>query len=163
MNQDFSDDTAFSGTIRLHPNMPFKDVVVGDVSRHCRHYQESLMSAERLFNNIPDEIFAAGHQLRDYALRNGWGGMTGNGLWALEGIGPVSPYHQRIYELEGRLHHVEEAYIAADRLRTEYQLQLEALTHAAERVAARCRYGDSQKTFQELVELLHEQRKTNQP
>ena len=105
MNQDFSDDTAFSGTIRPHPA-----------------------------------------DIRDAAVRLN-----------------LEPYHQRIYELEGRLHHVEEAYIAADRLRTEYQLQLEALTHAAERVATRCRYGDSQKTFQELVELLHEQRKTNQP
>lgn len=75
----------------------------------------------------------------------------------------LEPYHQRIYELEGRLNHIEQAYIAADRLRMICQLQLEALTQAAERVAARCRYGDRQKTFQELVELLQEQRKTNQP
>ena len=75
----------------------------------------------------------------------------------------LDPYHQRIYELEGRLNHIEQAYISSDRLRMLCQLQLEALTLAAERVTTRCRYGNNQKTFQELVELLHEQRKTNQP
>jgi hypothetical protein len=75
----------------------------------------------------------------------------------------LEPYHQRIYELEGRLNHIEQAYINSDRLRTECQLKLEALTHAAERVRdARGRYH-TQKAFEELVELLQEQKKTNQP
>lgn len=75
----------------------------------------------------------------------------------------LEPYHQRIYELEGRLHHIEQAYINSDCLRTEYQIQLEALTRAAERVRdARGRYH-TQKAFEELTELLHEQGKTNQP
>jgi chromosome segregation ATPase len=45
----------------------------------------------------------------------------------------LEPYHQRIYELEGRLNHIEQAYINSDRIRTEYQLQLEALTREAKR------------------------------
>jgi len=71
----------------------------------------------------------------------------------------LEPYHQRIYELEGRIQHIEQAYIASNRLRTECQLKLEALTHAAERVKdARGRYH-TQKAFEELVELLQKQKK----
>lgn len=75
----------------------------------------------------------------------------------------LEPYHQRIYELEGRLNHIEQAYINSDRLRMICQLQLEALTQAAERVRdARGRYH-TQIAFEALTELLQEQRKTNQP
>lgn len=93
MNQDFSDDTAFSGTIRLN----------------------------------------------------------------------LEPYHQRIYELEGRLHHVEQAYINADRLRTEYQLQVEVLHDAVRELECASGGSPTQDRFRELLALCAEQRKTNQP
>jgi len=75
----------------------------------------------------------------------------------------LEPYHQRIYELEGRLNHIEQAYIHSDRLRTECQLKLETLTKAAERARdARGRFH-TQIAFEALIKLLQEQKKPPQP
>lgn len=75
----------------------------------------------------------------------------------------LEPYHQRIYDLEGRLRHVGQAYIHSDRLRMECQLKLETLTKAAERVQnARGRFH-TQIAFEALIKLLQEQKKTTQP
>lgn len=74
----------------------------------------------------------------------------------------LEPYHQRIYELEGRINHIEQAYIATDKLRMEYQLEIEAL-HDAVRALERCGGGTpSLNLFRELVDLVNKQRKTNQ-
>lgn len=75
----------------------------------------------------------------------------------------LEPYHQRIYELEGRLHHIKEAYVSADRLRTEYQLQLEELHDAVKGLKGASGGKITQNKIKELLALRSEQRKTNQP
>ena len=75
----------------------------------------------------------------------------------------LEPYHQRIYELEGRLNHIEQAYINSDRLRTEYQLQVEALHEAVKALETTKGRYHTQKAFEALTALCGEQTKTNQP
>lgn len=112
---------------------------------------------------IPDEIHAAAHQLHDYATRQGWGGLKGNGMWAFHGIGNIDAYNQRIYDLEAKLRHLEEAFINADRLRTTYQLQVETLHNAILALEqARGRYH-TQKACEALLALALTQRTANQP
>lgn len=59
--------------------------------------------------------------------------------------------------------HLSLAFISSDRLRTEYQLQVEALHDAVDGlVKARGRHH-TQLAFEALVALAAEQRKANQP
>ena len=60
------------------------------------------------------------------------------------------------------LANMEEAFINADRLRTTYQLQVEALHDAVKDFEdARGRYH-TQKAVERLLAIVHEQRKANQ-
>ena len=75
----------------------------------------------------------------------------------------MSPYEKRIYELEGRLNHIEQAYINSDRLRTEYQLQVEMLHDAVKALERYSGNTPNLNLIRGLVEIVKEQRKTNQP
>lgn len=67
----------------------------------------------------------------------------------------------RQYKLERD--NLEQGFINSDRLRTEYQLQVEALHDAVDGlVKARGRHH-TQLAFEALVALREQQRKTNQP
>jgi len=108
--------------------------------------------------DIPQDILNHSRKLREYAAIQGWGGMTGDGLWALEGIGPTQPYINRIALLESRLYHLEEAYLNSDRIRTENQLMLEALRDAVGALdKAKGRYH-TQKAYEALMTLHNEQK-----
>jgi hypothetical protein len=111
-------------------------------------------------HDIPIDILNHSRKLREYATIQGWGGMTGNGLWALEGIGPTQPYVNRIAELESRLGHLEQAWINNDRLRQENQLMLEALHDAVGALdKAKGRYH-TQQALETLLKLARTQKTT---
>jgi len=75
----------------------------------------------------------------------------------------LEPYHQRIYELETQVNNLGEGYINSDRLRTEYQLQVETLHKAVRALECASHGSPTQDRFRELLALCSEQRKTNQP
>ena len=106
---------------------------------------------------IPDEIIQCAEKLKNYSKTHGRSGIHSHKLWSLNGVGIVDDYWQRIYLLESRLEHVEQAWIKSNELREQLKFRHELLRHACERLAE----DFSDKAQQEALQALLERLKTS--
>lgn len=103
---------------------------------------------------IPDEIIQCAEKLKNYSKTHRHSDIHSHKLWSLNGVGMVDDYWQRIYLLEGRLVHVEEAWIKSNELREQLKFKHELLRHACERLTEDFSDKDQQEALQALLERL---------
>jgi len=67
---------------------------------HVLLTQTTTMNSIHHHHDIPEEARNAARTLRNHGIMQGWGGITLDKPWSIEGIGPTTVLQSRINELE---------------------------------------------------------------